>query len=176
MFWNVQFGHRGIFFLSHLLFDFSPRCLQPARNARLAESEAPAEVFLSSFGAQLDAFFGRTAGDESVSMTASSSSSSSEVAQSPAQTTAFRFETRAVPFPTDRSSNRVDTLIHSSQSMPPIYCAIVPPALDSESDGMLATALSIYVRRGRLPEPGEVLFCAATTTAEGARSGGRDQE
>ncbi|CAM9318852.1 unnamed protein product, partial [Sphacelaria rigidula] len=31
---------------------------------------------------------------------------------------------------------------------------------------VIPTVLSLYVRRGRLPQPGEIVFCTSNTTEE----------
>jgi len=74
---------------------------------------------------------------------------------------------RAIPPPGPEVKNRADMLISitedqggDSKSLPVwVACAETP-------EHVIEVVLSIYVRRARLPEPGEILFCSSQTTLE----------
>eukprot|EP00656_Telonema_subtile_P055941 TRINITY_DN8827_c0_g1_i2.p1 TRINITY_DN8827_c0_g1~~TRINITY_DN8827_c0_g1_i2.p1 ORF type:complete len:1721 (+),score=503.88 TRINITY_DN8827_c0_g1_i2:159-5321(+) len=61
------------------------------------------------------------------------------------------FCTREVPLPGQDSANRSDMLVTVGDDQQPIFVACSNTPIDA--------ILSVYVRRGRLPEPSEVLFC-----------------
>eukprot|EP00658_Telonema_sp_P-2_P019895 TRINITY_DN17821_c0_g3_i2.p1 TRINITY_DN17821_c0_g3~~TRINITY_DN17821_c0_g3_i2.p1 ORF type:complete len:1745 (+),score=376.54 TRINITY_DN17821_c0_g3_i2:323-5557(+) len=61
------------------------------------------------------------------------------------------FITRQVPLPGIDSANRSDLLVTVGDDQHPIFVACCNDPIDS--------ILSVYIRRGRLPEPSEVLFC-----------------
>lgn len=72
---------------------------------------------------------------------------------------------RALPEPGSGAANRSDMLIavdHADGTKShPIFCT----ATDAPEE-VIEAVLSVYVRRGRLPEPGEVLFATAQTSLE----------
>lgn len=77
---------------------------------------------------------------------------------------AARTSSRRLPLPGSKAANRADMLVlvddGTEKRLPIFVTAAEDPAL------VIDTVLSVYVRRGRLPEPGEILFCTAETTIE----------
>ncbi len=67
---------------------------------------------------------------------------------------------RAIPPPGTVAQNRADMLIAEKDSLP-IWVATA----ESPSH-VIEVVFSVYVRRARLPEPGEVVFCTSSTTLE----------
>jgi hypothetical protein len=70
-----------------------------------------------------------------------------------------------VPLPSVDAQNRADMLVSVRQPdgtrSLPVWGSCAPsPAL------VIDVALSVFARRGRLPEPGEILFCDANTPIE----------
>jgi hypothetical protein len=75
-----------------------------------------------------------------------------------------RMASRDLPLPGAKAANRADMLVlvdDGTEKRLPIFvtCAEDPTLV-------IDTVLSVYIRRGRLPEPGEILFCTAETTIE----------
>lgn len=71
---------------------------------------------------------------------------------------------RRLSLPGDHVANRGDLLYvvdDGSEKKLPVFVTCA-----EEQTAVIDTVLSIYVRRGRLPEPGEVLFCTSSTTNE----------
>lgn len=83
-----------------------------------------------------------------------------EVADGPAE-----FVTgRCINLPDENAKNKADMLVlvnDESEKRLPVFvaCTESPPLV-------FDTVLSVYVRRGRLPEPGEIMFCTAQTVIE----------
>ena len=103
-----------------------------------------AQAFLESVGATLQQLFAQ-----------------------PADAAVFPFAIRAVPQPDGSATNRSDMMIFvknggkEGEQALPIFCA------QTERPGlMLESVFSVFVRRGRLPEPGEILHCSAETSQE----------
>lgn len=72
---------------------------------------------------------------------------------------------RTLSLPGDRVANKADLLLlldddETEKRLPVFVCCSESPLL------VIDTVLSVYVRRGRIPEPGEIMFCTAETTAE----------
>ena len=80
---------------------------------------------------------------------------------------------RPLNLPSSDASYRADTLVHVEQSsnalidvgestkrIPVFVTKTESPEL------VIDCALSVYIRRGRMPEPGEILFCTPDTTLE----------
>lgn len=73
---------------------------------------------------------------------------------------------RSVALPGPDARNRSDLIgvqvtrqtADGAERPPPIWTTVAPNVID--------TVLSVYLRRGRLPEPGEILFCTEETTLE----------
>ena len=68
--------------------------------------------------------------------------------------------TREVPVPGDEAVNRSDMLVTAGDNQQPIFVTCTDMPID--------VVLSLYVRRGRLPEPSEILFCSSSSGAEGS--------
>ena len=71
---------------------------------------------------------------------------------------------RRISPPGEASANRADMLVvldEETEKRLPIFVACT-----DEVSSVIDAALSVYVRRGRIPEPGEVLFCTGETTLE----------
>lgn len=71
---------------------------------------------------------------------------------------------RRISPPGEAATNRADMLVvldEEAEKRLPIFVACT-----SEVSTVIDAALSVYVRRGRIPEPGEVLFCTPETTVE----------
>ena len=97
--------------------------------------------------------------------TPSSSSSSSSSAATTATATALAQVTyRPLTPPGIGAENRADMLVvvdDEAEKRVPVFVACTEsPSL------VIDVALSVYVRRGRMPEPGEILFCTGETTSE----------
>jgi len=110
----------------------------PAAMEVLRSRLATGDELLTALGEELESFFGR-----------------SEAAK------------RSLPVPGPTAMNRADMLIAidddetaGKKGLPLFVCA-------TDSVGqVLDVVLSVYVRRGRLPEPGEVLFATSLTSME----------
>ena len=72
---------------------------------------------------------------------------------------------RCISLPDDDAKNKADMLVlisdDSSEKRLPVFVACTESPLL-----VFDTVLSVYVRRGRLPEPGEIMFCTAQTVIE----------
>lgn len=71
---------------------------------------------------------------------------------------------RRLSLPGEHIANRGDMLYlvdDGSEKRLPIFVACA-----EEQNQVLEMTLSIFIRRGRLPDPGEILFCTAATTLE----------
>ena len=72
---------------------------------------------------------------------------------------------RLLPVPGSTALNRADMLISidddDGKKALPLFVAAT-----AEGEAVIDVVLSVFVRRGRLPEPGEVLFATALTTSE----------
>lgn len=83
---------------------------------------------------------------------------------------------RSVPLPPPGTMNGSDGLVASmvlneigeggSNAAPRYKHQCLFASCTAGEDEVIRVVLSIYVRRGRLPEPGEVLFCSSDTTNE----------
>lgn len=72
-----------------------------------------------------------------------------------------------IPLQNNRSANKEGTLTQSPAASAPDVPIWVAASSDPQQPGLtLDMALSVFVRRQRLPEPGEILFCDASTTQE----------
>jgi hypothetical protein len=87
-----------------------------------------------------------------------------EILQSMFTKSAGVFRYRSIAQPGENALNRADMLIvldDETEKRLPIFVACT-----DEPNLVIDTALSIYVRRGRIPEPGEIHFCTGETTLE----------
>lgn len=71
---------------------------------------------------------------------------------------------RCIPYPDEGAQNKADMLIllddENEKKLPLFVTCTQSPLV------VIETVLSVYIRRGRLPEPGEVIFCTNETTLE----------
>jgi hypothetical protein len=76
----------------------------------------------------------------------------------------MQFVSRNIGFPDDGAPNKADMLVllddETERKLPIFVTCAQSPLL------VIDTVLSVYIRRGRLPEPGEVIFCTSDTTLE----------
>ena len=61
----------------------------------------------------------------------------------------------------DNDMNKDNDIVDESTQLLPIYVTKAKTTME-----VIEVVLSIYVRRGRLPQPGEILFCTTDTTLE----------
>eukprot|EP00468_Gymnochlora_sp_CCMP2014_P001514 CAMPEP_0167741726 /NCGR_PEP_ID=MMETSP0110_2-20121227/1016_1 /TAXON_ID=629695 /ORGANISM="Gymnochlora sp., Strain CCMP2014" /LENGTH=5340 /DNA_ID=CAMNT_0007625809 /DNA_START=69 /DNA_END=16091 /DNA_ORIENTATION=- len=75
---------------------------------------------------------------------------------------------RAIPMPGASAKNRADLLVSVEEEESMLAEKRVPIFVTcaKSAEAVIEVVLSVYARRGRIPEPSEILFCSSQTTLE----------